>query len=228
VTGSGIRGRSSERIAQEVLEELGYKILETNWRVVVDGAEAFEVDILAVSSEGEEYCVEVKAGRASVSDVRQVFADSRVLDMKPLLISKGYSDEAAEALAKEFGVEMIKLNEYYLLLEPEELEIIMRKAIRDILDEYGFYPLPPQSVIMEEDWRLIQAVAEAEDFERAAETLKLNPEELGERIGEMRSREIFPRRSQAFSELKRCARQLSQRYSVVQRLNLIEKRLREI
>ena len=58
---SRVRRRSSERIARGVLERLGYKILETNKKITVDEAEAFEVDILALNPKGEKYCVEVKA-----------------------------------------------------------------------------------------------------------------------------------------------------------------------
>ena len=107
---SSVRGRSSERIARGVLERLGYKILETNKKITVDEAEAFEVDILAVNPQGEKCCVEVKAGSALVSDIRQVFADSKILGLKPLLVCKGFADEAAEAVAKELKVELVRLS----------------------------------------------------------------------------------------------------------------------
>ena len=97
---SSVRGRSSERIARGVLERLGYTILETNKKITVDQAEAFEVDILALNPKGEKCCVEVKAGSASVSDIRQVFADSKMLGLKPLLVCKGFADEAAEVVAR--------------------------------------------------------------------------------------------------------------------------------
>jgi predicted RecB family endonuclease len=77
---SRVKGRSSERIARGVLERLGYKILETNKKITVDEAEAFEVDILALNPKGEKYCVEVKAGSASVSDIRQVLPTARYSD----------------------------------------------------------------------------------------------------------------------------------------------------
>ena len=64
------RGASSERIAVDVLERMGFKVLERGRRIVVDGVEVGEADIIAESPSGDRYCVEVKAGRASVNDLR--------------------------------------------------------------------------------------------------------------------------------------------------------------
>ncbi len=225
---SKVKGRSSERIARGILERLGYEILETNKAVIVDQSEAFEVDILARSPEGEKYCVEVKAGRAGVSDVRKVYADSKVLGLKPMLVCKGFADEAAEAVAKKLGVKMIELSEYYVLLEPEELEVIVRAAIMDILREYGFYPLPPWEAIGEDDWKVIEVISKAKTFEDAAKILNLRVEDLGRKIGALRDAGIFPHTGQDFSELKRHSQQIIQRYSLVRRLELIEKSLKKI
>jgi len=222
------RGRSSERIARGILEKLGYKILETNKTIVLDQSEAFEVDILAISPEGEKYCVEVKAGKAGVSDVRKVYADSKILGFKPMLVCKGFSDEAAEAVAKKLGVKMIGLSEYYILLEPEELEIVVRTAIQDVLREYGFYPLPPWEAIGEDEWKVIEAIAKSESFEEAAKILNLSTEGLGKEIGILRDSGIFPQRGQNFKDLRRHSQHLIQRYSLVQRLEEIENRLRKI
>ncbi len=153
---SRVKGRSSERIAKGILERLGYKILEKNKKITVDEAEAFEVDLLAVSPKGEKCCVEVKAGSASVSDIRQVFTNSEILGLKPLLVCKGFADEASEAVAAELDVEVIRLSEHYLLLEPEELEVILRTAIRDVLDSYGFYPLPTWKEIGGQDLEVVE------------------------------------------------------------------------
>lgn len=223
-----VRGRSSERIARGVLEKLGYKILETNKMVIVDQAEAFEVDILALSPEGEKHCVEVKAGRAGVSDVRQVFADSELLGLKPMLVCKGFADEAAEAVARELGVKLIRLSEHYVLLEPEELEVVVRTAMRDVLNEYGFYRLPVWEAIKEEDWKVIEGIAEAKSFEEAAQLLRLSAGELGHRIGALRDGGVFPPRGQAFADLKRHSQQLIRRHSLIRRLEEIENRLKRI
>jgi predicted RecB family endonuclease len=225
---SGVRGRSSERIARGILERLGYKILETNKKITVDEAEAFEVDILALNPKGEKYCVEVKAGSASVSDIRQVFADSEILGLKPLLICKGFADEAAEAVAKELEVGLVRLSEYYILLEPEELEVIVRTAVQDVLDSYGFYPLPGWRAIEEEDLELMEKIAEAEDFIEAAKSLHLGNEELGQRIGKLREKGLFPKRGQDFTALKRHCQQIIHRYALLHSLDEIKKRLKRI
>jgi len=222
------RGRSSERIARGVLEKLGYKILETKKKIILDQSEAFEVDILAISPEGEKYCVEVKAGKAGVSDVRKVYADSKILGFKPMLICKGFSDEAAEAVAKKLGVKMIRLSEYYILLEPEELEIVVRTAIQDVLKEYGFYPLPPWETIGENEWKVIEAIARSESFEEVVKTLNLSAEELGKEIGALRDSGVFPHKGRSFEDLRRHSQQLIQRYSLVHRLEEIENLLRRI
>jgi predicted RecB family endonuclease len=223
-----VRGRSSERIAKGILEKLGYEILETNKTVTVDEAKAFEVDILAINSEREKCCAEVKAGQAGVSDVRQVFADSKLLGLKPILICKGFANEAAEAVARELQVRMIRLSEYYILLEPEELEIIVRTAVQDVLDEYGFYPLPPWEAIRDDDWKVMESIAGAESFQEAAQLLSLSVEELGQKIGTLRDHEVFPRREQDFADLKRYSQQLIQRCSLKKRIETIENLLRKI
>jgi len=223
-----VKGRSSERIARGILERLGYKILETNKTVVVDQSEAFEVDILAQSPEGEKYCVEVKAGKAGVSDVRRIYADSKILGLKPMLVCKGFADEAAEAVANKLGVKMIELSEYYVLLEPEELEVVVRTAIQEVLGEYGFYPLPPWEKIGENEWKLIKAITRSENFEEAAQLLNLSVEDLGKKIGLLRRDGIFPQRGQDFNDLRRHAQQLIQRYSLMLRLEEIENRLKKI
>ncbi len=223
-----MKGISSERIAKSILEKLGYRILETNKMVVLDDAKAFEVDIIAVDPEGEKYCVEVKAGKAGVSDVRQVFADSKILGLKPMLICKGFADKAAGAVSRELNVKTIKLSEHYILLEPEELEVIIRSAVRDVLEEYGFHPFPSLEEISEEDWRVIKEISEANSFREAAQHLQLSVDKLGKKISDLRRKSIFPKRGQTFKDLKHYSRQLIQRYSIISRLEKIESQLKNM
>lgn len=223
-----VKGKSSERIARSILEKLGYTVLETNKMVTVDEARAFEVDILARNQEGEKYCVEVKAGQSGVSDIRQVFADSQFLGLKPMLICKGFANEAAKAMSRELQVKVIRLSQHFILLEPEELEVVVRTGVQDVLNQYGFYPLPPWEAIEEEDWKMIHSIAEAKSFQEAAELLQLTVEKLGKRIGDLRDSEVFPRKGQSFTDLKRHSRQLLHRYSLERRLKKIENRLKRI
>jgi len=224
MVGGKVKGQSSEEIARGVLEELGYKIIETNRMVSLKGSEAFEVDIIA-ERDKERYCVEVKSGEVGVSDVRHAFANGEALRMTPLVVSKGFANDAAEALADELGVELVKLHEYYTLLEPEELEVILKTAIRQVLDEYGFYPLPSKDVISKEDWNLLQCIVNSESFQELSETTGLDSDELGRKLGELRDTGILPRRSQSLQELRNHAQRVIEAYSMEKRLEEIDRRL---
>jgi len=67
----------------------------------------------------------------------------------------------------------------YVLLEPEELEGIVRSVVRDVLNEYGFYPLPFWEETSREDWSVIEELSKASSFKEAAQNLDLSSEELG-------------------------------------------------
>lgn len=222
---SKVKGESSERIAEEVLRKLGYEILEKNKKVTLNEAEVFEVDFIVEGSSGVKYSVEVKSGRASVSDLRQIYANSRILDLHPLIVCKGLADEAASAVAGELDVKVIRFSEHYLLLDPEELEMVVRSAVRSVLSEYGFHPLPRWDEIERDDWRIVEEVAGGANISEVAETLDLKLESLGKRLGEMRKRGILPRRPQDFRALKSYCQQIINRYDIFSRLERIEKKL---
>ena len=220
-----LRGRSSERIARGVLIELGYEILETNKMVSLNGEDAFEVDIIALGPDGGEFCVEVKAGEVGVSDVRHAYANGEVLGMRSALVSKGFVNEAARALAEELGVELIRLSEFYVLLEPEELEVVVKTALMGVLNEYGLFPLPSWNMVSDE-WDVIRAFAEASSFEEAAEILQMDVSDVGQKLGEMRDRGIYPSGGQSFTELRRHSQQIISRHSIQRRLEAIEKEIK--
>ncbi|NIQ04551.1 MAG: hypothetical protein GWO20_02110, partial [Candidatus Korarchaeota archaeon] len=100
--------------------------------------------------------------------------------------------------------------------------------VQDVLDQYGFYPLPRWDTISEEDWKVISTISEAESFQEAAQVLNSSIEKLGQKIGVMRDGEIFPRKGQDFNYLKRYSQQLIQRYSTKKKLENIEKQLMRI
>ncbi|MEM4468981.1 MAG: YraN family protein, partial [Candidatus Nezhaarchaeales archaeon] len=108
---------SSERVAIGILERMGFKVLDTRKKIVKDGVEVGEVDIVASNPEGEVYAVEVKAGKASVSDIRQAYTGALLLGMRPMVICKGFADAAAETVARELNVKVLTIPEYYILLE---------------------------------------------------------------------------------------------------------------
>ncbi|MFP3951748.1 MAG: hypothetical protein ACLFVP_06395 [Candidatus Bathyarchaeia archaeon] len=226
--GGKIKGRSSEEIARGVLEELGYKILDTNKMVSFQESEAFEVDIVVEGPDDKRYCVEVKSGEVGVSDVRHAFANGEALGMEPLLVSKGFANDAASALAEELGVVLVRLGEYYSLLEPEELQVVLKTAIKQVLDEYGFYPLPSRASLSEEDWEMLNSLAESESFQNLEGITDLDSQELGWRLGELRDKGVLPRKSQSLQELRNHARRVIDTYSVEKRLEAIDERLSRI
>lgn len=178
------KGVSAERIASGILEEKGFKILETNPKIMVQGVEIGEIDLI-VQDDNRTYAVEVKAGRADVGSVRQVYANAKLLGHVPMLVCKGFANDAARVVAGELGVDVVEMSEFYMLLEPEELEIIVRKAMRDVLDEYGMRPIPKEPP-SEEDIKVLTALSNSDTIERAALDLGISERELGTRIGKLK------------------------------------------
>lgn len=221
------KGRSSERIGEGLLRKLGYEILETNKIVEVEGEEAFEIDIVARNPEGEMCSVEVKAGEASVSDIRHAYANCKILNWKPIVICKALSNESAEAVAEQLEVKIIRLRDYYLI-KPEELETLIRSAMRDVLTQFGFYPLPPRKKISKEDMNVISALADAESFTEASNKIGVPEGKLGRTLGELKKKGLLPRQSLSFSSLKRFAEHLLRRYSLSKRIDQIERQLKKI
>jgi hypothetical protein len=83
-----------------------------------------------------------------------------------MLVCKGFANDAALVTTRELGVNIIEMSEYYLLLEPEELETIVRKAMRDVLEEYGLRPIPLGSP-SEEDIKVLAGVC-GQQFKRTS------------------------------------------------------------
>jgi predicted RecB family endonuclease len=95
-----------------------------------------------------------------------------------MLVCKGFANDAVLATSRELGVNIIEMSEYYLLLEPEELETIVNKAMRDVLEEYDLRPIPlePPS---EEDIKVLAALVASSSSEQAASNLGVSERELG-------------------------------------------------
>jgi predicted RecB family endonuclease len=107
------RWLSSERIAQEVLETIGFKILETRKKIILNDIEIGEVDAIAVDDKGTLYAVEVKAGKADITGVRQAYINALLLNAKPVIVCKGFADDAAKELAEKLGVQVIQLSDVF-------------------------------------------------------------------------------------------------------------------
>jgi len=221
------RGLSSERIACGVLQHLGFKVLETRKKVVVRDAEVAEVDVVALSPEGEKYCVEVKAGKIGVSDVRQAYGNAKLLDYKPLIVCKGYADSAVEAAAQELGVKVVTLAEYYHILDPQELELIVRQAVRDVLDEYGLLPLPSKETLTNEDLSMLEALSTYASFDECAKNLGWDVRKLGSTMRRLRLKKAL-KPAKDYEGVKVQAQRVLSRLTIEYRLQGIEEALREI
>ncbi|MEM4576228.1 MAG: hypothetical protein QW701_02055 [Candidatus Nezhaarchaeales archaeon] len=222
------RGLSSERVAVGILEKIGFKVLDARKKIVKDGVEVGEVDIVASSPEGDLYAVEVKAGKANVSDIRQAYTGALLLGMKPLIICKGFADAAAETVARELNVRVLTIPEYYMLLEVEELELAVKAALQDSVDELGcLIPLPYREKLTKRDLKLLKAIASSSDMEEASSKLKLTVQDIWCQINNLRARGIV-RGSWNFDKLKLQVKRILAYKELEDRLKKIEGRLDKI
>ena len=222
------RGLSSERVAIGILERVGFKVLDTRKKIVKDGVEVGEVDIVASSPEGELYAVEVKAGKASVGDVRQAYTSALLLGMRPLMICKGFADAAAETVARELNVKVLAIPEYYMLLEVEELELAVRAALQESSDELGPpIPLPYGEKLTRDELKLLRAIASSNSVEEVASELKLTVQDVWRQVNGLRSKGII-KGSWSFDKLKLQAKRVLAYKGLEDRLKRIEKRLGSI
>jgi len=220
---SKVKGLSSERIAKRLLESRGFHILSTNHLIKEGDEKVAEVDILAEDSNGERYAVEVKAGKGDVNSIRQAFANAKLCEYKPMLICKGYADDAARKAALKLNVKVVELSEYYLLLEPEELESIIKKCVEEVFETHGF--LPYSAEVDDKDRKLLKVISTARNFDEAAEKINIDRKELGKKIEDLTTRGIIPKRSLNFRDLKRCSSSILARSEIISKLNEIKRRL---
>ncbi len=221
---SKVKGLSSERIAKRLLESRGFHILSTNHAIMEGDEKVAEVDIIAEDANSERYAVEVKAGKADVNSIRRAYANAKLCEYKPMLICKGYADDAVQKAALKLDVKVVELSEYYLLLEPEELESIIKKCVEEVFETHGF--LPYSAEIDDKDRKLLKVISTARNFDEAAEQIKINRKQLGKKIEDLTIRGILPKRSLSFRDLKRCSSSILARSEIMSKLNKIERRLK--
>ncbi len=230
MTGVGSRRwRSSERIAEEVLRDMGFEVLERHHRIVVDGVEVGEVDILARSRNGELYAVEVKAGRVDVTALRQAYVNALLLGAKPMIIARGYADEAAEKLAEKLGVRVVNLSDVFLV-DADELEEVVYESVSRALAEL-LEALSRIEALEPRYTRLLQAIAESSGLDEAAERLGVSVKELASMVAEARRKGVLPRSARSFQQLRgyaRLALALLRLTSVTRRLSESVERLESI
>ncbi|MBC7129121.1 MAG: YraN family protein [Thermoplasmatales archaeon] len=217
------RGISAERIARRIIEGKGFSIIATNYKINSKGENIAEIDIVA-EKDNEKYAIEVKSGRANLTTVRQAYANAKLAGLKPMIICKK-CDDATKIAAKELGVEIIEFSEYYLLLEPEEIESIVKKCMEEIMDEYGLSNYP---IIDGETIKFLKIILQSKNFEEAADMLGISEEEMGKRIAELSRKGILPKRSLSFLDLKKCCNNIISRNEIYMKMEKIEKALEEI
>jgi len=206
-----------------MLDSMGFSILAANHEVRSEGETIAEIDILA-EKDGERYAVEVKAGRANLSSVRQAYANAQLSGMRPMLICKKASDAVHESAA-QLDVSIVEFSEYHLLLEPEELESIVKTCMEEVMEQYGF--LPYNVSLDDHDREVLHGLATADDFQGAAVHLEMNDDDLGRELARLSDRGVLPQRSLSFADLKRCAGQILARQELLERLERIEALLRQ-
>jgi len=181
--------RASEEAAARLLEEMGFRVLRFHERIVVGGVEVGEVDMVAEKG-GEVYAVEVKAGSADVSAVRQAYVNARLLGARPLIVARG-ADERARAVADELGVEMILLPDM-LYAGFDEVREAVEEAVEAAIDNALSF-ISNCGRIEEGDLPVLEALASAETFGEAAERLGVSVDELASKVAELGKRGVLPR-----------------------------------
>lgn len=182
-----LRGYSIEEIAENLLIMKGFEIKERRKDIVVGGVPIAEIDILA-EKEGELYAIEVKAGRVSLTDIRQVYANAVLINAKPLIIGRGYSDKASEEAAKALNIDVIILDDYLSFTSLEELEASIDQVIvKNLLELFSFNIKNITSI----DLKTIDVLANSKTFSEAADRLSVDKRTLGNIIKDMRERGIL-------------------------------------
>ncbi len=219
------RWHSSEAIAQGILMKAGYNILDIHHKVIVDGVEVGEVDILA-EKDGKLYVVEVKAGRADVSSIRQVYTNAKLLNAKPLIIARGFADESSEKLAQELGVDLLPFSEF-ILVETEELESILSYTVRKSLEE--FLDLILEDVKMPPNYiNIVKAVVSTRNIVEASNKLGISIKELVSKLNEMRSKGIIPRNMKSYKDIRLFFKVYLAKYRIEALLGMLEKYVERI
>ena len=190
--GSGFRvWRSSEGLAARLLESMGFKVTDTHRRIIIDGIEVGEVDIVAEKN-GEFYAVEVKAGGLDVSGVRQAYVNALLLGMKPMIVSRGYSDESAKRLAEELGVEVVVVPDV-IVSSTDDLRLAVEEAVWSAIQRLlVIVERCLEGGISDSDLRVLEVIASSDTFLEAAERLGVDERSMARIVASLRSKGLLP------------------------------------
>ncbi len=127
------KGKVSEELAANILENLGFEIIERNKTIELNGKAIAEIDILA-KAPCSTYAIEVKAGKVDVSAVRQAFANASAIGATPMVMGSGWANEEAKVLAERLGVKYLMFEDLYVTSR-EDLYEVVRNAIEDVISD---------------------------------------------------------------------------------------------
>jgi predicted RecB family endonuclease len=227
------KGASSERIARYILEQIfNFEIVETSKEILLNGLQISEADMIAEDPDGQLYLVEVKAGYADVGSLQQVYANSQLISSsevkyKPMVICKGFSNEAAKKMAEELNIKAIRLSDMFMILGPEELEVIVREAVKEIFDAYGLRPILLDEMT-EIEQKLLEAIVNASSFEDVIKNINMPETLIGKMLGQLRKKGVLPIGSGNFETLKRRANRILVFFKKEEKYKELEKNLSEI
>jgi len=205
---------SSERIALRVLEELGFKIIETRKKILINGVEVGEIDTIVEDENGVRWGVEIKAGRIDVTGIRQAYVNSIIAEVKPMVVCKGFADDAAKELAEKLGVKVVELSDVFLV-DSEELEVVIREVMESTLADYleAFFATP---LNIKQEWlEVLNAIASSHSIEEACEKLGVDVNTLTKKLSELRSAGILPQWARKYTSIRRVAQVMLQRYTTL-------------
>ncbi len=176
--------RSSVLLAAALLEDMGFKVIEAPRQIVVDGVRISDIDIVAERG-GVLYAVEVKAGAADVSSVRQAYVNAKLVGYKPMIIARG-ADDAALLAARELGVDIITLPDM-LVAGPDEIREIVEESVYDALIRIVGV-ISACGELDERDRETLQAIVESETIADLAEKLGVSINDAARIIASVRKR----------------------------------------
>ncbi len=182
-----------------MLEEMGYNILDVRRPIRINNVDVSEVDAI-VERDGQRYAVEIKAGRIDVNGIRQAYVNALLLGLKPLVVAKGFSDDSAAELARELGVEVIQLSDQYIV-DAEELEIVVREAVEDVLVE-ALTPLLAPLNVGEEDLEILKLITESPTIMELSSKLGVKINEAAKLIERLRSNGVIPARMKDYRRIR--------------------------
>ncbi|UXD21371.1 endonuclease [Ignicoccus pacificus DSM 13166] len=156
------RGKSSEELAKQLLQAIGFDIIESNKEIIINGRVIAEVDIYA-RAPCSHYAVEVKAGKVDVGAVRQAYANAKALNAIPMVMGSGWANEEARLLAEKLDVKYLLFDDLFVSTK-EELYDMIRIAMEEVIADVVGSVRPS-----EEACKLLELEEGSEEF---LETLK--------------------------------------------------------